>query len=1060
MTGGQTPVSGAVVGPELVGRQPLHDHLVQGAAAAAGGTGRLVLVAGAPGIGKSSLVAALARHCGAQGHLVLWGTGWDGEGTPAFWPWLEALRGCREGLSDADRATLADQAAELGRLLPELVPGQLEGSGLTPPAETGGAQFRLFDAVWSLLRLLARRRPVLVVLDDLHWADPASLELLRFVAARARGAPVLVVGAYRDVEVGADHPLRAPLAALRGAADFIPLAGLERGAVEELLASVARTPVPPGVVDEVHRRTGGNPFFVRELARLLDAHGDAATVPDAIRDVVSRGLARLPEQCQHVLQVAAVVGQESDVALLAEVTGDGEAGILDQLQPAERARIVEQSAEAAGRIRFVHDLFRETLYATSPRAATAALHARVGRALERRRERGAGVAASELAHHFLSAGPDPADRQRAVRYSVDAATEALAVVAPHQALAHARRAMAALDALDQPDDALRLETTLVLADAERRAGEAAASRSTIERAVALARQRDDAEALARAGLLAQLLGDDYGTGGEATASLLQEAAAALGDQPGPLRARVLAALARHLYHHDRRRAPEAQQLAAAAVEAAEASGDHSALAHALFAHHDTTWQPGTATQRLAIARRMEAVAASVDPELRAEAVLLAAIALLERCDPEAAGELERYSRLAAALGEPRFQYLALTRQVTVATMRGELETAGSVLEEAALLGGAIGEPDVWHVEMRDLWVLRTLQGRRSELEERVRSWPYPVFVAWYAAQTVMAVCERDSGEEATVAGARLAGFDPADEPLHNLWLVQAATVAEAAVALGDQELAARLYAALTPYAGLGVVTAGAVDFYGAVDHYLGLLAGCLGRRADAVDHLHRAVAQHRQLGATPWATRSQQALAALAADPAGAGGQGPAARRQGVFRRDGDWWTIGFGDRQARLPDAKGLHDIRVLLAAPGRTVTAADLLAATSGTDAAAGATLGADEVLDQTARAAYRARLAELDEELADADAGHDLERAARARFERQLLVDELSAALGLGGRARLLGSGAERARKAVTARIRNSLRRMDRVHPALAEHLSASITTGSSCSYLPAEPVEWEL
>jgi hypothetical protein len=169
---------------------------------------------------------------------------------------------------------------------------------------------------------------------------------------------------------------------------------------------------------------------------------------------------------------------------------------------------------------------------------------------------------------------------------------------------------------------------------------------------------------------------------------------------------------------------------------------------------------------------------------------------------------------------------------------------------------------------------------------------------------------------------------------------------------------------------------------------------------------------------------------------------------------------VEFDGRMARLPDAKGLHDIRTLLGTAGRSVPAADLLAATAGDAAAEEAGLGADEVLDPRARAAYRARLAELDEDLAEAEAHNDVERISRARFERQLLAEELAAAVGLGGRARLLGSGSERARKAVTARIRNSLRRMARSHPQLAAHLSASITTGSSCSYVPDEAVTWEL
>ncbi|MGH9223199.1 MAG: AAA family ATPase [Acidimicrobiales bacterium] len=1056
---------------ELIGRQLLHDHLRLLAESASAGRGRLVLLAGEPGIGKSSLAADLTRRCAEDGFLVLWGTGWDGEGTPAFWPWVEALRGCAAALGEGDLGVVAISRSELGRLLPELAPRLVPGAGTAGPTTTAGegAQFRLFDAVWSLLRLLARRRPVAVVLDDPQWADPASLDLLRFVAARAQSAAVMLVGAYREVEIGPDHPLRGSLAALRSLADFIPVAGLDVGAVGELLVAVGGRPVAPDVVATAHRRTGGNPFCVREVARLMQVQGELMGLPDAVRDVVNRRLARLSRPCHDLLRLAAVVGQESDVPLLAEVSRLAEAAVVDLVREAEEGRVLQPSSRGVDGMRFAHDLFRETLYAAGP--AAAAMHRQVGRVLEERKARGAEIGASELAHHFLRAGGDLEDRARAVRYSADAAREAIALLAPHQGLAHARRALAALDAQDEPDEELRLEVLLVVADAERRAGEGAHSRLTLERAAVLARRLGAGEGLARAALIAQLLGDDYGTGGETTRALLQEAAAELAPDAGEtggtgegaeseLRARVLAAMARHLYHHDRTCVDEAQRLAAAAVEAAESSKNASALAHALFAQHDVSWRPGTAPHRLEIARRLEAVAVGVDPELRAEAVLLGAIAGLERCDATAGDELRRYSRLATALRDPRFQYLALTRQITVAIMHGELETAEELLEQASLLGRAVAEPDQWHVEMRELWVLRALQGRRDELEARVRSWPYPVFLPWYAAQVVLSICDRGAFDEAASAGARLAAFDPAAEPPNNLWLVQTATVAEAAAAVGDRDLAARLYDALTPYAGLGVVTGGAVDFYGAVDHYLGLLAATLDRREAAAGHLVRAVAQHRQLGATPWVSRSQRALADLAG-PAPAGG-GPAATpdvTRGIFRREGERWTLGLDGQIARMADAKGLHDIRTLLSAPGRTVAAADLLAATTGQEASEDAAFGADEVLDGRARAAYRARLAELDEEVSEAERHNDVERLARARFERQLLADELAAALGLGGRSRLLGSGGERARKAVTARIRNSLRRMERSHTALAAHLSASITTGTSCSYLPAEPVIWE-
>jgi hypothetical protein len=236
-----------------------------------------------------------------------------------------------------------------------------------------------------------------------------------------------------------------------------------------------------------------------------------------------------------------------------------------------------------------------------------------------------------------------------------------------------------------------------------------------------------------------------------------------------------------------------------------------------------------------------------------------------------------------------------------------------------------------------------------------------------------------------------------------------------------------------------------------------VLAAALGRLEEARGHLERAVAAHERLGARPWALRSRSELERLA-------GGGPAAGEPGagtgVFRRDGALWTLGYGGRTVRMRDAKGLRDLAALLAAPGRPVHAADLVAASAMQAAAPALRMGADEVLDDRARSEIRARLLDLEAEVEEAGRWHDPERAARAALERDVLVAELAAASGLGGRARRLGDQPERARKTVTARIRDVLDRIERVHPALGAHLRASVTTGTFCSYSPPAPTAWEL
>jgi hypothetical protein len=335
---------------------------------------------------------------------------------------------------------------------------------------------------------------------------------------------------------------------------------------------------------------------------------------------------------------------------------------------------------------------------------------------------------------------------------------------------------------------------------------------------------------------------------------------------------------------------------------------------------------------------------------------------------------------------------------------------------------------------------------------------------------------------------------PDDVPRDWMWTRSAVILAELNADLGREEARARWYDALAPYQARTAVAGGAVLFCGAVAHYLGLLAAATGRPELARRHLQDAAAIHQRLGARPWLLRSRLELARLlrddpaqrdraaellaavqaeadrlgleelATDAAGLldeagrpGGGGPAGPAE--FRRAGASWTLSYAGRAVRLPDAKGMRDLAVLLSRPGQPVPAAELVALSGGGRLAkAGLALGADAVLDDQAKQAYRRRLQDLDREVAEAEDEGDPERVEKARQERDAIAHELAAALGLGGRDRGLGDPAERARKAVTERIRYSMARIARAHPELARHLEASITTGSSCAYLPAEPVTW--
>jgi hypothetical protein len=277
---------------------------------------------------------------------------------------------------------------------------------------------------------------------------------------------------------------------------------------------------------------------------------------------------------------------------------------------------------------------------------------------------------------------------------------------------------------------------------------------------------------------------------------------------------------------------------------------------------------------------------------------------------------------------------------------------------------------------------------------------------------------------------------------YDLEMVTITTTVLAAV--GTREQRDWAYRTFLPFAGLHAVVGGCAAYHGVVDHSLGVLAASLGHAPDAAEHFTAAVAAHKRLGTTAWAQLSRNALAELAV---------PDSTSDPEFRLQGGQWRLDFDGHTALVLDTKGMHDIAALLAAAGRQVHVVTLLGREL-------RTVGADPVLDRRAATAFRERLTTLAEEIEEAERHDDRPRAARARAERDALTCELRTSAGLGGRPRRLGDETERARKTVTARVRDALRRIERAHPTLARHLRETIHTGTHCAYLPEVTLRWRL
>ncbi|MEV0632649.1 BTAD domain-containing putative transcriptional regulator [Nonomuraea wenchangensis] len=432
----------------FVGREAELSALVVAATEAAADGVRIALVTGEAGLGKSTLLEHLGRRLERDGWLVAVGHCPEVDSAPPAWAWTEALRAVAAATSPGE------YAGDLAPLLTDTEPVN---------ADATAGRFRLRQAVWKwLATVAATQRPVAVVLDDLHWADAATLELLG--GGLGLRAPILVVAAYRADESG--H-LTGTLASLARAT---PLRLALRGLDDEAVAELVRTECEADdeTIAGIAERTGGNPFYVRESARLLNGEGALVAlseVPEGVRDVLRRRLARLPEGAVSILRLAAVAGRESSVDVLVRAAGTDEDGVTDALDAGVIAGLLDEPA--TGRVRFVHALVRDTLIADLSRLRTARMHARIAAALE------GGDDIAALAHHYARAGSP-----KAVRYCVQAAELAEARYAHDVAAALLADAVANSTGPDE-----RVELLGRLLRAQIRAGAVGAARETRREAV-------------------------------------------------------------------------------------------------------------------------------------------------------------------------------------------------------------------------------------------------------------------------------------------------------------------------------------------------------------------------------------------------------------------------------------------------------------------------------------------------------------------------------------------------------------------------------------------------
>ncbi len=820
------PAPATVPGDPYVGRETELAQVAGAAADAAAGQMRIVLVSGEAGAGKTALTAQVTQRLQAQGWTVAAGRCREDEGAPAAWPWAEALRQL------APEAAAADPDA-LGPLLYD-----------HPPADgdQAAARFALQRAVAAYLGAVSAGAPLLIVLDDLHRADSQTLALLAGATADLARSRVLVLGTYRPTE--ASEPLADCLAALAGHGPVrIALRGLDAAATAELIRVASSRPVDDVTAALIAERTGGNPFFVRETIRLLDSEGAAAAtseVPAGVAEVLKRRIARLPATSQTILAQAAVIGIESGIDVLADVSGNAEDVVLDAVEAGLLTGLLTEPA--AGRIRFAHALVKDTLYEGLSRLRRSRLHAKVAHAIEWHAP--GDVAA--LAYHFAEATTEPA---AAARYSRLAAEQAEMRFAYYEAARLWEQAIACLDRAGPVGDRDRLELVLGLVRALANTGQLTRARSWRHDAVGAALPLGDPALVAEvitAFDVAMLwpTHEYYVTDHElveAVEGTLPQLPA--GDQV--LRSRLLATLAFEL---DGARSERGHEASSQSLAMARRLRDPGVFTVAANARYVQSFRYGGLDERLQLGSELLAL-----PDRQVTTRALAHLMLMTahsgqgafgKADPHAAEAAEIADRYDLPVVATRVQFYRAMR----AALAGDL-SAEQLYRQAAVQMTRLG---MWQhgiaVQTLGMFGMHVTEDRAADSADDLgRMYADSRWKGFFAEMYAVALAASGRVDDARAVAGR-----PVPVRRDMFWLFVTGVRGVLAVAIDDRGRADSVYEALLPFAGrpAGADTA-AVTLWPTA-FILGDLARYLGR-SGADEHYQQALAVAETAGVRSWA---------------------------------------------------------------------------------------------------------------------------------------------------------------------------------------------------------------
>ncbi len=867
----------------FVGRRDEMDQLKDALEGALSAKGSLATIVGEPGIGKTRLAEEFAVYAELRGAQVLTGRCYEGEASLPYRPFVEAFRQYTRSRPDDElRMQMGPGAPEIATLVSEVrrrFPDIEEAPRLDPEAE----RLRLFESVTEFLRNAAAD-PLVLFLDDLHWADKPSLLMLQHLAQRTARDRLLIVGAYRDVELDRQHPLSEALGALRRIPNFrrVLLRGLPQETIEDLLAIIEPSEEVAAerqaLAGALYQETEGNPFFIREvLAHLIETGkivhengrwvGRVTTVselgiPEGVREVIGRRLSRLSTGCNRMLTLASTMtGGFSWEALKAINAGVPEAELLDLLEEALRAQLIaERKGDAAGTYDFTHALIRQTLYDELSTPRRVLLHRQIGETLEQLYAGNVDAHLPELAHHFYQAAPG-GDVGKAIDYARRAGDRAVSLVAWEEAVANYERALQAMDLMAARDYAAWVELMIALGDAQTRGGAGTAAAETLRKAIDVAEHLDDPASFARAALA---YADAIFSSPEAFAAtalagpVLARALKRIGPEDSPLRAKLLGALANIDVAERLERAREAVAMAGRTGDVGAIIATQRWLLNALSGPGLIAEHAKAAKQFIALATR----SGSKADELWGRMHLM--IDHLTVGDIDAVdAELQRLFPLSQETREPLYMGWRPFWLGMRASMQGKWVEAEEQAREMLIISQRFQLPvyfQSWGAVMYDV---RRHQGRLPEIDAPLQVAAQQAGGEVWNPALVVLYCEAGRTDDARRLFDQVAANDFTDLVRDNIWTTKVHLLVYAAQYLGDERRARLLYDLLLPYRGQMVVVGFAILCAGSVSTPLGIAATVLEEWEAAEDHFEEALEMERRSGARPWHARTELEYAVM-----------------------------------------------------------------------------------------------------------------------------------------------------------------------------------------------------